>query len=104
MKLAQKDHITLRKTFLDNMIEELDKEKNESNKDRIKALKVIRSIEQVIKAFRSIKFRRPKGLRQQINQLQVPTDNSDDPKDIELDPHKWTLLLTQEEILTSLLH
>ena len=43
------------------------------------------------------------GLRQQINQIQVPIDPNNNPKSIEKEPHKWKLLLTQEEILTALL-
>ena len=74
VKLAQKEHITLRKTFLDDMIADLHKENTTVNKERIKALKTIKSTEQVIRAFCNIKFRRPGGLRQQINRIQVPTD------------------------------
>jgi len=85
------------------LISEITTENDPSNKKRLQDLKAIRATEKIIQAYKKIKFQRPSGLRQQINQIQVPIDPSDNPKEIEQQPEKWKLLMTQEEILSALL-
>ena len=48
VKQAQKDHIELRKTFLDDLIDDLESEKTTVSKKRLQSIKTIKTVENII--------------------------------------------------------
>lgn len=99
IKLRQliKDSVKTREMELREMIQELEAQAEEAANAKAHAIRQILRAEQLKQLYQKLQnlWQSKKGI---LHKLEIPIDENDNPKEIELQQEKWQVLETEEEI------
>ena len=100
---AAKQHKELRIQHLSVLLKKRTSSTDAADKLCLHRIKQIQNTEATRSVFAKIRYQRTSQHRQPINQLQVPLDPSDVPKDIACHDNKWTVLESPTDIVAALI-